>query len=172
MQEQSKPRANEERVRESEPESARTVVLERTYDVPASVLFLANSRPEHVLRWFGPPGYPLTMCEMDFRVGGRFRFAMTGPEGVQQTPFGGEYLEIVPNERIVFTNSFEEEGSPVMVMTWFFDEVAPGRTRLRMQTVFESVAMKDDYLGQGFEQGAGAGLEQLEAIARGVHRSG
>ena len=79
----------------------RELVVIRDFDVPARFLFEAYSKPEHLKRWFGPKGYPLTVCEVDFRVGGRFRFAMTGPDGKQNTPFGGEYLEIVPNRKIV-----------------------------------------------------------------------
>ena len=85
----------------SEPEADRTVVITRVFDAPARLLFEAYSKPEHIMRWFGPKGWPVTMCEMDFRVGGSFRFAMTGPSGRQNTPFGGEYREIVPNRKIV-----------------------------------------------------------------------
>jgi len=45
----------------------------RTYDVPARLLFEAWSKPEHLMKWFGPVGWPLTLCEVDFRMGGRFR---------------------------------------------------------------------------------------------------
>lgn len=75
-------------------------------------------------RWFGPKGWPPTLREVDFRPGGRFRFAMTGPSGEQNTPLGGEYPEIVPNRRIVFDNSFEQPGSEKMVVT---EEVLGGR---------------------------------------------
>ena len=64
------------------------------------------------MQWFGPKGWPITLCEMDFREGGRFRFAMTGPDGKQNTPFGGEYLEIVPNRKIVYDNAFELPDAP------------------------------------------------------------
>lgn len=147
----------------TEPKSERTVVIQRTFDVPANVLFLAHSTPEHVMKWFGPPGYPLTLCEMDFRVGGRFRFAMTGPDGRQMTPFGGEYLEIVHDELIRYSNAFEEEGAETMIVTLRFTE-EDGRTHLRMETVFESIAMKAEHLSMGYEQGVAAGLDQLADV--------
>ena len=147
----------------SEPESARTFVLERSFPVPVRVVWEAHSKPEHVKKWFGPPGYPLTLCEMDFRVGGRYRFAMTGPDGVQNPPFGGEYLEIVPQVRIAFSNCFELEGAETMFMTWQFEDRGSS-THLRMVTLFGSVAMKNEHLKLGFEQGAGAGLVQLAAV--------
>ena len=138
----------------------REVVITRTYDVPARLLFAAWSKPEHLMKWFGPVGWPLTLCEVDFRVGGRFRFAMTGPSGVQNTPFGGHYLEIVPNRKIVFDNAFEEAGSKKMIMTITFEE-KDGRTTLTWHTLFESSAMKKEYMGMGFEEGTGSGLDQL-----------
>lgn len=134
--------------------------ITRDFDAPARLLFQACSQPEYLMRWFGPVGWPLTLCEVDFRVGGRWRFAMTGPSGVQNTPFGGTYLEIVPNERIVFDNTFEAPGAETMVMTFGFDE-AGGRTRLTFHTLFASAEMKAMHLGAGFEGGANSGLDQL-----------
>jgi len=132
----------------------------RQYDAPARLLFEAWSKPEHLMKWFGPKGWPVTMCEVDFRVGGRFRMAMTGPSGVQDTPFGGQYLEIVPTRKIVYDNGFESPGAPKMIVTVVFEE-AGGRTTLTITTLFESIAMKIEYLGLGFEQGFGSGLDQL-----------
>ncbi|HKU99950.1 MAG TPA: SRPBCC domain-containing protein [Vineibacter sp.] len=144
----------------SESEADRSLVIRREFDAPARLLFLAYSTSEHLMKWFGPKGWPLTLCEVDFRVGGRFRFAMTGPDGVQNTPFGGAYLEIVPNRKIVFDNAFEQPGSPKMIMTVTFDEKA-GKTTLTLHTLFESVAMKNEYLGLGFEEGTGSAFDQL-----------
>jgi uncharacterized protein YndB with AHSA1/START domain len=148
----------------AEPEADREVVITRTYDAPARLLFEAWSKPEHLKKWFGPVGWPVTMCEMDFRKGGRWRAAMTGPSGQQNTPFGGQYLEIVPNRKIVFDNAFEEPGAGKMIMTVTFEE-KDGRTTLTWRTLFESVAMKNEYVGMGFEQGSGSGLDQLGDVA-------
>ena len=149
-----------------EPESVREITITRLIDAPAHLVFAAHADPVHVKRWFGPVGWPLSTCEMDFRVGGRFRFQMTSDEGELGPPFGGTYLEIVPNQRIRYDNSFEAPGSPVMVTTVSFAEDAEGRTLLTHHTVFESKAMRDDYLGQGFEAGTNSGLDQLEEVVR------
>jgi uncharacterized protein YndB with AHSA1/START domain len=149
--------------RASEPIADRELTITRTYDAPARLLFEAWSKPEHLKKWFGPVGWPVTMAEVDFRKGGRWRMAMTGPSGEQNTPFGGEYLEIVANRRIVFDNTFEEAGSRTMVMTVTFEE-KDGKTILTWHTLFESAAMKKEYLGMGIEQGAGSGLDQLTAV--------
>lgn len=138
----------------------RELVIRRVFDAPARLLFAAYSTPEHVMRWFGPKGWPLTLCEIDFRVGGRYRFAMTGPDGRQNAPFGGAYLEIVPNRKIVYDNAFEAPGAEKMIVTVTFDERA-GQTTLTIHTLFASVAMKDAHVGVGYEGGVGSGLDQL-----------
>ncbi|HET6159869.1 MAG TPA: SRPBCC domain-containing protein [Dongiaceae bacterium] len=144
----------------SESVADRTHVITRHYEAPARLLFEAWSKPEHLMKWFGPKGWPVTMCEVDFRKGGRFRMAMTGPSGVQNTPFGGQYLEIMPNRKLVYDNAFESPGAPKMIVTVTFEE-AGGRTTLTISTLFESVAMKKEYLGLGYEKGFNSGLDQL-----------
>ena len=144
----------------AQPATDRTHVITRQYDAPARLLFEAWSKREHLMKWFGPKGWPVTMCELDFREGGRFRMAMTGPSGVQNNPFGGQYHEIVPNRKIVFDNGFEEPGAERMVVTVTFEETA-GRTLLTITTLFANAAMKTEYLGLGYEQGFGSGLDQL-----------
>lgn len=143
-----------------EPAGEREVVIRRVFAAPARLLYRAHTTPEHVMRWFGPVGWPLTTCEMDFRVGGRFRFAMTGPDGEDGPPFGGEYLEIVPERTIVYDNGFEAPGSGTMTVTVTFEE-ADGRTTLTMRTLFATTAMRDEYVGLGYGEGVGSGLDQL-----------
>jgi len=146
-----------------EPESEREVTITRVFDAPAPLLFEAYSKPEHIKQWFGPVGWPVTLCEMDFRVGGKFRFAMTGPSGKQNTPFGGTYREIIQNRKIVYDNGFETEGAGRMVVTVSFDEQG-GQTTLTLHTVFESIAMYRSHMSRGFEQGTNSGLDQLGAL--------
>lgn len=154
----------------NEPEEERSTIIIREIAAPPHLVFEAHSKPEYVKRWFGPVEWPLTKCEMDFREGGEFHFQMTGPGGVQGEPFGGTYLEIVPNHRIVMDNGFETEGAPRMTMTTTL--VAKGEgTLLTLRTVFESKAMHDEYLGMGFAEGTNSGLDQLEDVAARLMRS-
>ena len=161
-------RANEN---DDESTADRVCVITREYDAPARLLFEAYSKPEHIKKWFGPTGYPVTHCEMDFREGGRFRFVMTGPDGELGTPFGGEYLEIVPNRKIVYDNAFELPEAEEMLVTVTFDE-AGGRTTLTIHTLFASVAMKVDYVGQGFAEGTACGCDQLADVVAGMRARG
>lgn len=155
---------------ESESAADRTVVITREFDAPARLLFDAMSKPEHVMKWFGPKGWPLTMCEMDFREGGKFRFAMTGSSGVQNTPFGGTYREIVPNRRIVYDNGFEIPGAGRMLTTISLDEKG-GKTMLTFTTVFDTVAMRNEHVGMGFVQGVNSGFDQLVDVVAGLVRA-
>lgn len=144
-------------------EHERSVTLIREFDVPARFLFRAFSTPEHLKQWFGPPGYPLTLCEVDFRVGGRFRFAMTGPDGAQMPAFGGEYLTIEPDREIKYTNRFEAPGAETMIVTIALEERG-SKTRLTQHTLFASIAMKEAHMQRGYEAGVRAGFDQLAAV--------
>ena len=143
-----------------EPAAEREVVIRREFDAPARLLFEAYRNPEYLKRWLGPKGWPLTLCEMDFRKGGRFRFAMTGPDGIQGAPFGGEYLEIIPDRKIAYVIDTYDE---LMTVTLTYDE-KDGKTTLTYHTLFGSVAMKNEHIGMGFEQGITSALDQLEDI--------
>ena len=145
------------------PTTDREIVITRHYDSPARLLFTAWSTPEHLLRWFGPKGWPLTLCEADFRIGGKWRFAMTGSSGIQNTPFGGEYLEIEPNRRIVFSNAFEEPGAETLIVTVTFDE-HDGQTTLTIHTLFSSKEVRDWHAEVGFEAGFNSALDQLTDV--------
>jgi uncharacterized protein YndB with AHSA1/START domain len=151
----------------NEPVADRECVITRVFDAPARLLFEAYSKPEHIKRWFGPKGWPVTLCEMDFREGGYFRFAMTGPDGRQGTPFGGQYLEIVPNRKLVYDVRFESEPAfglkthgEKMIVTVTYDE-NDGKTTVTIRTVFNTIAMKHEHLGHGYEEGVGSGCDQL-----------
>jgi uncharacterized protein YndB with AHSA1/START domain len=148
-----------------EPAAEREVVIRREFDAPARLLFEAYRNPEYLKRWFGPKGWPLTLCEMDFRKGGRFRFAMTGPDGIQGAPFGGEYLEIIPDRKIAYVIDTYDE---LMTVTLTYDE-KDGKTTLTYHTLFGSVAMKNEHIGMGFEQGITSALDQLEDIVAEMH---
>lgn len=151
----------------NEPEARRTHVIERTFDAPAALVFAAYSEPAHLFRWFGPRGYPLEVCEVDFRVGGRFRMAMREEaSGASMPAFGGTYLEIVPDRRIRYDNGFEggfQDAGERMEVTVDLEEI-DGRTHLTLRTVFGSVAMKEAHVGRGYGEGTNSAWDQLAAL--------
>lgn len=90
-----------------------SITVSRTYDAPREQVFRAWTDPQYLLRWWAPNGFTTPTCTVDLRPGGRFRYCMRSPEG-QDYHGQGVYREIIPNERIVYTDSFiDEDGNQV-----------------------------------------------------------
>ena len=137
------------------------VVLTRLYDAPREDVFDAWSNEERLLRWFGPDLYPAVSYDLDFRPGGSFEVCMRGPNG-KEARSGGEYLEIVPPERIVTTTRIEHEGAVFEVLQTVTFVARGDQTELTLE---HRVQRNDGFPGAG---GAQVGWEQT--LARlGVH---
>src|SRR5262249_55119591 len=85
----------------------REIVLERVFDAPPELVWEAMTNPELVKKWYGPHGHNLVVCEIDFRVGGKWRYVLRGPTGKDMGQFG-EYLEIDRPDRFVATEGFDD----------------------------------------------------------------
>ncbi len=114
--------------------SEREVVVTRTFDAPARLVFEAWSRPELFKQWWVPRSMGMTLrsCEMDVRTGGAYRLVF-GDDPANPMAFFGKYLEVVPNERIVWTN--EESGDAGSVTTVTFEE-REGKTLLVLSELY------------------------------------
>lgn len=136
--------------------------MTRVFDVPRHLVFEAHSKREHLEKWWGPRGYTLPVCDLDFRPGGAYRFVSRGPDGGEDA-FRGEFREIVPPERITYT--FEWEGMPghISVETLVFEEL-DGQTRLTATSVYDSVEDRDGMLSSGMEQGAAETWDRLAEL--------
>ena len=97
--------------------SDQEIRMTRVFNAPRALVFEAMTRPEHVREWWGRlgEGYSVPVCEIDLRVGGKWRFVNRHPNG--EAAFHGEYLEIAPPGRVVFTEIFEEFPDTVSVVT-------------------------------------------------------
>lgn len=139
--------------------SDREILMTRVFDAPRELVFEAHTTPEHVRRWWGKHGTSLPVCEMDFRPGGRYRYVQREPNGVEHG-FRGEYRDIAPPERLVYT--FEYEGLPghIAVETLTFDEV-DGKTTLTSRMFFETTNERDGVLRSGMEGGAAQTMDRL-----------
>ena len=131
------------------PPAERVLVLTRLLDAPRSLVFSVWTRPEHLVRWWGPKDFTLPHCQADFRVGGAYRFCMRSPEGTDHW-VSGVYREIVEPERIVFTWEREDVegkgGSGSVVTVTFADH--DGKTELTLrQAVFKTVKARDEHQG-------------------------
>jgi uncharacterized protein YndB with AHSA1/START domain len=136
----------------------RELVVTRTFDAPPSTVYRAWSRPELFRRWWVPKSVPvmsLVACEMDVRTGGHYRLEF-GAGGSDTVAFHGKYLEVVPNERIVWTN---DEGEAGAVTTVTFEDQG-GRTLLNFHEAYPSREALEEALA-----GSAAALpEQLEQL--------
>jgi len=145
------------------------IVMTREFDAPRELVFEAHTKCEHLTNWWGPRKYTLEVCELDFRPGGKYRFVHRGPEGVDEHGFRGEFREIVPPEKIVWT--FEWEGMPghVSVDTVTLEDLG-GRTRLTAHSLFDSKEDRDGMLQSGMEEGAGETYDRLAEYVASMKR--
>lgn len=136
----------------------RELVATRTFDAPPGIVYKAWSQPELFKRWWMPKsvtGVSLVSCEMDVRTGGKYRLEFSAG-GSDTMAFYGKYLEVVPNERIVWTNDEGEEGA---ITTVTFEEQG-GKTLLTFHEAYPSEEALKEAL-----QGSAAGLpEQLDQL--------
>lgn len=142
----------------------REIHMTRLFDAPRDLVFEAMSRPEHIRRWWGNlgEGYTVPVCDVDLRVGGKWRFVNRHPHG--EAEFYGEYLEVDPPGRIVFTEIFAPfPDAPSTVYSELIDE--GGKTRLNIRSVYVSREVRDMVLGTGMENGAALSYDRLEDIA-------
>ncbi|HEX2050366.1 MAG TPA: SRPBCC family protein [Actinomycetota bacterium] len=140
--------------------SDREIAMERVFDAPRELVFEAHTSCEHMANWWGPHGYTFGACELDFRPGGKWRIVHRSPEGEEFT-FYGEFREIVPPERIVWTFGFEGMPGEPAVETLTLEE-HDGKTTLRALSVYDSRATRDAMLESGMESGASESMERLD----------
>ncbi len=133
----------------------------RVFDAPRRLVFDAFSKPELLKRWFGPRGWSLVVCEVDFRVGGGFRFVLRGPDG-REMGMRGVYREIVPPERSVHMESFDDYPGESQV-TAILDEHA-GKTTLTVTVQYPSREVRDIVLQSGMEHGAAESYDKLAEL--------
>ena len=149
------------------PADERELVLTRIIDAPREKLFRAWTEPELLKRWFAPAPYTTPVVELDLRPGGASLFVMRGPDGTE-FPNRGVYLEVVENERLVFTDAFveawEPSQKPFMTAIITFEDVG-GRTRYTARVRHWTVADREAHEKMGFHQGWGQCADQLATRA-------
>jgi len=126
----------------------REVTITRVFDAPRALVFKAWTRPEHLSRWWGPHGFTVHVCEIDFRVGGGWHIRMRSPQGVEDRQ-RGVIRELVAPERFVFTYAFEDEhgtrGHETIVTVTFADAGSKTEVTIR-QGIFELVKVRDEHI--------------------------
>ena len=151
---QLKNRTNVER------KSERELVITRTFNGPARIVFEAWTKPELLKLWWAPKsiGVSLLSCQVDVRVGGKYRFEI-GHEGSKPMAFFGRYIEVAPHARLVWTNEESDDGA---VTTVTFDDKA-GKTLLTMRELYPSKEAFDRAI-EGMEGGMTETFAQLDEL--------
>ena len=140
------------------------ILIVREFDAPKHLVYKAYTTPELVSRWWPGERGEMESCEIDLRVGGRWRYVMVA-RGDFQVAFHGEYSEIVENERLVTTEVYEgAPDSPALNIVTF--EESGGRTTLMIVMKVESREVRDMIIDSGMEGGLQEGMDLLEQIAR------
>lgn len=144
-----------------ERKSEREIVVTRTFNAPAHIVFEAWTKPELLKRWWTPPSFGISFvsCEADVRTGGAYRFVFSHPDFEQPMAFFGRYIEVTPHSRIVWTNEESEDG-PVSTVTF---EEEDGKTLLVLTERYSSKQALDDAIASGSTGTTGA-PEQFEQL--------
>ena len=146
--------------------SDRELVLTRIIDAPRQKLFRAWTDPELLKQWFAPLPYTTPVAQTDVRPGGSSLIVMRGPDG-NEFPNRGVYLEVVPNERLVFTDAYVKAWEPsekpfITVILTFKDQ--GGKTKYTACVRHWTVADRETHEKMGFHQGWGQCADQLAAL--------
>jgi len=141
--------------------------MTRLFNAPRDLVFEAMTKPEHVRRWWGrlDDDHSVPACEIDFRVGGAWRFVNRFPKG--EAVFYGVYREIAPPDRVVFTEIFEPFPDVESVVTAVLTE-EHGKTRLTATVVYPSREVRDMVIGSGMARGAAISYDRLEDVVAGL----
>jgi uncharacterized protein YndB with AHSA1/START domain len=143
------------------PSSLETVVTRR-FRFPPSLVFEMWTNPVHVPRWYGMSSHIMSDCQIDLRVGGRWRWAQRNLDG-DEVAFSGSYLEIDRPNRLVFTEEFEAMPGSEYIVTMTFARTDDG-TLLTTHMLYQSQEHRDGHLQSGMEEGTNAIYAQLDRV--------
>jgi uncharacterized protein YndB with AHSA1/START domain len=144
--------------------SDREIQVTRDFHAPRRLVFDAFTKPDLVRRWLlGPPGWTMPVCEIDLRVGGAYRYVWR-KDGEKDMGMGGVFRDIVPSERLVATERFDDAWYPgeALDTTVFVDDGAI--TRITITVLYQSQEARDTARRSGMEHGMAAGYNRLEDV--------
>src|SRR4051794_2457676 len=153
--------------------SDRELILSRIIDAPREKVYRAWTDPDLLKQWFAPLPYTTPVAELDVRPGGGSLVVMRGPDG-KDMPNRGVYLEVVPNEKLVFTDAYtkawEPSEHPFMTVVLTFEDVG-GKTRYTARVLHWTAADREAHETMGFHQGWGQCADQLAEVARKIRNN-
>ncbi|HKT47434.1 MAG TPA: SRPBCC family protein [Candidatus Acidoferrales bacterium] len=147
-----------------ERKSDRELVVTRTFNGPAHIVFDAWTKPELLKLWWAPKSFGISFvsCEADARTGGKYRFVFSHPASNQPMAFFGRYVEVTPPSRLVWTNDEGDEGGAVTTVT--FEEKRGGETLVVLHDLYPSKKALDDAIASGSTSGCSEQFEQLDQL--------
>lgn len=146
-------------------EGDREIIISRTFNAPARVVFDAVTKPEYLERWWAPKslGVALVECRADVRVGGTYRYVMRKGDGPLMA-FSGTYAEVTPPTRLVYDEIFEPMAAAGSVRVTATFEERDGKTRYVINSVYPSKQVRDGVLASGMEKGMRESMDQLDDL--------
>ena len=152
----------------TQPANDRELVLDLLLDAPRAALYRCWTEPELLKQWFAPKPWEIALADIDVRPGGSSRVVMRGPDG-SETDADGVYLEVAPNEKLVFTDAFTPgwipAGRPFMAVEVTFADEA-GKTRYIARARHWTAEARGEHEAMGFHEGWALCARQLEALAQ------
>jgi len=143
----------------------RELVMTRSFDAPRQLVFDAHTKPELVRRWLlGPPGWSMPVCEIDLRVGGKYRYVWQHDRDGTKMGMGGVYREVVAPERIVNTEKFDEAWYPGEALGTLVLVERGGKTTLTYTMRYASRAARDAVIKSNMESGVAASYDRLAEL--------
>ncbi len=143
----------------------RELVMTRVFDAPRKLVFDAHTKPELVKRWLlGPPGWSMPVCEIDLRVGGKYRYVWRHDTNGTEMGMGGVYREIRAPERLVSTERFDEAWYPGEAVGTLVLVEQGGRTTLTHTMRYESREARDAVIKSNMEKGVTASYDRLAEL--------
>lgn len=147
----------------------RELVLERIFDAPRDKVYRAWTEPKLVKQWFAPLPWTISGVAMDVRPGGQSLIVMRDPEG-KDYPNPGVFLDVVPNEKLVFTDAFTEawqpSEKPFMTAIVTFEDVGDGKTRYTARARHWTTEDREAHEKMGFHEGWGQCADQLAELLK------
>jgi uncharacterized protein YndB with AHSA1/START domain len=143
----------------------REIVITRAFDAPRKLVFDALTKPELVKQWLlGPDGWSMPVCEIDLKVGGKYRYVWRRDKDGTEMGMGGLYREIVAPERIVATEKFDQAWYPGEAVGTFVLVEQAGKTTLTQTILYESREARDGVLKSQMERGVVASYDRLAKL--------
>jgi uncharacterized protein YndB with AHSA1/START domain len=143
----------------------REILITRVFDAPRHLVFAAYTKPDLVKKWLlGPDGWSLPVCEIDLRAGGKYRYVWRNDSDGREMGMGGIYREVVPPERIVTTEKFDDEWYPGEAVETIVLTERDGKTTLTQTILYNSGETRDAVLKSPMQSGLVVSYDRLEKL--------